>query len=309
MYNYQAYGLTIASEVPLGIRESKGGLPDISIQVEAPPPNGKLGDYGVDFHVVKVLDRMTCCLQNGNTIRIIPNPKYFDELERVVDLVFDVLLAGILQQRGMIVLHAATLQWEGHTVALLGDRGAGKSTTAAYLLNNGFILLDDDLMVTDLSSKPFRVYSGSTQIRLRPSSAEIIGDGFSDLPVAHPYESKRLLSVDQVVSDVELEPASLFILKWSENDTPPAVSQMSKSQAHLALMMNTYIAKLDVIPEQKRNSFDRCKTLLSSVSVFELTRPRTLASLPLVQEAICSALGQASTLPSQINNDSDTTSL
>lgn len=299
MYTYYAYGLSVTSELRLDLKEVESTHTDVRLFVDLPPPDGRLGEYTSDHVIVTVRDRLTCCIRGGREIRVIPNPRYRDDLEDVVGLVFDVLLAVILQQRGLVVLHAATLHYQGHVVAFLGDRGAGKSTTAAYLTANGFQLLDDDLMVTDITQSPCNVLAGSTRLRLRPSSAEVIGDRFFDLPLAHPYEDKRLLAVDGVTKDVPLHAASLFILKWS--DEVIVVKQVSRAEALLALMMNTYIGKLDVIPEQRADSFQRCRQLLEVANVYELKRPRSLNKLPLVLNEVANAIGVPESVPGRIN--------
>ncbi len=84
-------------------------------------------------------------------------------------------LAVLLHQRGLLVLHAsaAALTSDGshRAVAFMGDKGAGKSTTAAAMCARGHGLIADDLVAVDLSGAVPHVWPGFPHLKLWPEAA------------------------------------------------------------------------------------------------------------------------------------------
>ena len=64
--------------------------------------------------------------------------------------------APLLQQRGVVTLHAAAVAWQAGAVLLLGRAVVGKSSLAAALVARGHALLADDIagVVLDADSRP-----------------------------------------------------------------------------------------------------------------------------------------------------------
>ena len=52
-------------------------------------------------------------------------------------------------------LHAAAVGWEGKGVLLIGNKGAGKSTSSLLCLQEGFDYLGDDIVLFDFKEQPF----------------------------------------------------------------------------------------------------------------------------------------------------------
>lgn len=80
----------------------------------------------------------------------------------------------LLLRRGLLCLHGAALRINGRTVALLGESGAGKSTTSAALIRRGAIPLSDDLVALRPRDGSFIVEAGSTGFRLDEAAVEKI---------------------------------------------------------------------------------------------------------------------------------------
>jgi len=62
------------------------------------------------------------------------------------------VLGFLAHQRGLFPLHASCVALNGEVVALVGHSGAGKSTVAALLLEQGARLLSDDVVVIDIDA-------------------------------------------------------------------------------------------------------------------------------------------------------------
>jgi hypothetical protein len=95
--------------------------------------------------------------------------------------------AVIARWRGHESLHAGAIAVDGTAWALIGDREAGKSSTLAWLVQNGAGLVCDDMLVLDGE----RALPGPRSIDLRPDAAAQLGLGES-IPVSGARERWRL---------------------------------------------------------------------------------------------------------------------
>lgn len=83
------------------------------------------------------------------------------------------IAALVHRWRGVPAIHAGALVRSGKALALVAERGMGKTTTSARLLQDpSWSLISDDLVVVDGG----RVLPGPLSLDLRPASAEVLGD-------------------------------------------------------------------------------------------------------------------------------------
>lgn len=80
----------------------------------------------------------------------------------------------LLQQRGLIVLHAAAVRLGCRAIALLGSSGSGKSTLAAALLARGHRLMAEDILAIEPGTLRVRGETG-VHLRLRSDVIEALG--------------------------------------------------------------------------------------------------------------------------------------
>jgi hypothetical protein len=112
--------------------------------------------------------------------------------EELGDLVVRLALGFVLQQRSMLAFHGAAASRDGRAVAIFGERGAGKSTTALGLAKRGWGLLCDDIVVVEPGGITPR---GAARVRLNADSYDRLMDGRRaataplDRDGKHPVES------------------------------------------------------------------------------------------------------------------------
>jgi hypothetical protein len=89
----------------------------------------------------------------------------------------DQVLAALLRNRGLLVLHANAVQTPDGVVVIGGDSGSGKSTTLAALLRRGCRMLSDDVTALRPGDAPgvIEVVPGAAQIHLTQDAAEGLG--------------------------------------------------------------------------------------------------------------------------------------
>lgn len=81
----------------------------------------------------------------------------------------------LLHLQGRPALHAAVVERDGIALALVGEQGAGKSTTAAALARRGYRVLCDDLAALCQENGAWSVYPGPPSLRLTPDTLEALG--------------------------------------------------------------------------------------------------------------------------------------
>jgi HPr Serine kinase C-terminal domain len=80
----------------------------------------------------------------------------------------------LLAQRGEFALHASVVEIGGAGIAVCGERGAGKSTTALRLTQRGYRLVTDDVSVLRPGDRVM-VHPLAHPVRVLPESAERLG--------------------------------------------------------------------------------------------------------------------------------------
>lgn len=91
----------------------------------------------------------TVDILDGRQIVVDPDPGA--DAEGLSLCVFGMAFAYILLQRDLTPLHASAIELNGQVIALLGQGGQGKSSTAAVLRERGHRVIADDLIAVSLA--------------------------------------------------------------------------------------------------------------------------------------------------------------
>jgi Phosphoenolpyruvate carboxykinase len=157
LYHYRAYGLSIASHIPIaGFEVIPADNPDVIITEDMVPEklentiNSTHYFQSNDHEFILRYDSIgTYYIKNGNSIT-------FQRAENVVESDISAFISGIcmgaiLQQRKLLPLHASSVIFKNKCIVFAGLSGSGKTTLAAALIKAGGTLVADDISVIDFS--------------------------------------------------------------------------------------------------------------------------------------------------------------
>jgi hypothetical protein len=203
------YGLRAWSNVPLPwCTEVAEGPPDLRIYlgpsgpVGMPPPEGDaplwyaspfVDEAGNPAAMIRRSPDgiLHLTYSDGSTFHVDPDGREvracWDAPEReqsTLAYLLGPVLGWVLRLRGITCLHASALEVGGRALLLVGSEGAGKSTTAAALLQRGHAVLSDDVAPLSGRGDTFWISPGLPRLLLRAESAFALwGDGGAAPPL------------------------------------------------------------------------------------------------------------------------------
>ncbi|MER9327916.1 serine kinase [Mesorhizobium sp. M0488] len=287
---YGAYGLTIASEVSLPELEPvEPAAADILITVGAidmPKPGT---DAATIFRFEQ--DRQYLAwdavgaflISDGSRIEVEPAPGVDDTL--IAFPLLGPVMALLLHQRGLLVLHASAISVSGRGAIFMGDKGAGKSTTASAMIRAGHDLLTDDVVALDLTDpdQPM-IVPGFPQIKLAADAAAAISLGHVQVrPQVHPAIDKAQHRLHGAFSGAKVPAARIYIL---ERGGKAEITPLPTIAALPALIKFSYVTRFGraALPGYfAAMHLRQCARLADHVGVCRLEVP---AGLQRIDEAV-----------------------
>jgi len=246
MYSYRIYGLGIHSEVPLPQLKAEDTSADVIIDLGTlDPSSAEVIGEGLTFRVTHQgvylywKDVGTFFVRDGREIVVDPAPSV-DEHELCHFIVAPVL-SVLLHQRGVLVLHGATVAVDGNAITLLGDAGQGKSTLALALHKRGCGIVADDItpVTVDAEGGPI-VVSGPQWLKLCPDTIVSLGEDPKSFPLLEVAEKRaRPVSLDLPQHAFSLR--RIYIL---DEGSTHKIEPIRPQDAFVELVRNSYLARL-----------------------------------------------------------------
>jgi hypothetical protein len=244
-YRYRAYGLSIQSDFALPeLEPDPAADADADIVIRLRPVERQHSDpqQATIFHLGRDTQYLAWrsvgqfLIRGTSEIDIDPAPGVGEPLMRLPLL--GTVMALLLHVRGQLVLHASAVSVGEGGVVFLGDKQAGKSTTAAAFVRAGHRLLADDVVAIDFSNSDGpRINPGFPQLKLS-AGAEIGVNAVAMPPAVAGFDKRqhRLLEFQHTPA----RPTSFYLL---EKGTRAAVTPMSPGDALAALIRFSYVAR------------------------------------------------------------------
>ena len=183
------------------------------------------------------------------------------------------LFSVVLRQRGMLVLHGSGVSKDGRAVGFIGDSGWGKSTLAASLVERGWQLLTDDLLVVDglgPGGTPTAVPTHPS-MRLSAEAVDRVGAADQSHGQAHTLTTKVRVDHSEAFSDQRAPLRQLFVLDPRPSDRHQATS-LSARDAVDEFVRHTRGRRLLTAPSALTVHLGQCATLARHVPTAALRR-------------------------------------
>ncbi|WP_318011853.1 MULTISPECIES: serine kinase [unclassified Mesorhizobium] len=294
---YRAYGLVVSSDVALPeLTPTAPATPDLEIAVGPIdfPDGASHGATAFRFEATRQYLSWqavgTFMISDGRRIDVDPAPGIDDPL-----LAFPLLgpvMALVLHRRGLLVLHASAIAVDGKSVIFMGDKGAGKSTTAGAMIRAGHRLITDDVVALDLSDpgRPM-ILPGFPQLKLAADAAGAIRLEQAEVrPQVHPQIDKAQHRLHDGFAAEAVPVSRIYVLERGER---AVISQLAGVAALPAIIKFSYITRFGrqaLTGDLAAAHLSQCAKIAGLIGVNRLEVPAGLARLDEAVAAIESDL-------------------
>ncbi|MEB3826586.1 serine/threonine protein kinase [Phormidium sp. CCY1219] len=316
LYQYTAYGLTLEANHPLpGLISAKADAPvDIWVELngvfELPSPDVEEFSSGVNliskedgtyFHLWFRGDGQIDFEIDSEGSHIFVSWER-SVIEEITAMLLGPALACALRLRGTLCLHACVVGIGGQAIAIVGESGVGKSTTAATLASRGYAILSDDIAVVCSRAEYFFVQPGYPRIRLWPKTINALYGSEADLPRVFSFSEKRFVDLRDNSGSTALsasstprwqfqgEPLPLAAIYVLEPRQPglakPTVEPIPPAMAVMELMAQRSANHLKLDMDKQAREFAALSRVATTVPVRKITRSDSLEALPQLCDAI-----------------------
>lgn len=299
MHLHSAYGLTIASALPLPGLQSGTGRADVFVDLGSPVDQAASDErtircVGADEHHCHLTWGGVGELSIEGGSRIVVHPVSTADQDSLALFVLGAGLGVLLHQRGTLVLHGSGVAIGGLAVGFLGQKGWGKSTTAGALARLGHALLSDELLAIRFDAE------GLGWVLPVASPIKLWSDAFSTLCPEDMNPARVRPGIDKFylpavcAADREYPLDSIYILDDGESlSAQPVVGKT----AFFGVLPNLYVTRFGTPFLQRSGSasrvFQQLDLLLGKTRVIRLQREQSLDRLGDVVALIESACIEA----------------
>ncbi|MCX6556471.1 MAG: hypothetical protein NTW95_03420 [Candidatus Aminicenantes bacterium] len=206
--------------------------------------------------------------EGGNCVTLERHPEAEEEL--LCFYFFDIVLAAILRQRGLLVLHANAAVTPNGAVAISGESGAGKSTTLAALLQHNCAMLSDDITTLRLENDGHvQVLPGMPLIHLSEDAAAGLGHDIAGLP---RHRWRRLKAAIPTQTVMAMQPARLHALYLLQKNTDNDLRVQALTGAAKFAAVQTCVYG-PLLPQEHPGQFPLFSAIAEQVTVSCIKRP------------------------------------
>ena len=131
------------------IRVQKGHVPDLDLAER----RFHILSEGEIFYTVDGFFR--CLISDGTTVTV--DVINLTRIQDVPGFLLGCVFGALCHQRRELVLHAGCVEIDGRAVVMAGPSGIGKSTFTAALMQCGYRILSDDVIILRLAAEPSAV--------------------------------------------------------------------------------------------------------------------------------------------------------
>jgi hypothetical protein len=284
-YTYWAYGLKVGSQLqfpellplqndnPCDLTIAWGSIPVIDKTLHG--FHSESYDITPTQYRIAIRDVANYFVDEGK--RIIIEPVENADQDSIRLFCLSNAFAAALHQRKTIPLHCAALIDKGELVLILGDSGAGKSTTMASLIKKGLKPFSDDVCV------PFHVpetgkisfFSSYPMMKFWKETLELVGlKNVVDRKIRPDMEKYGIYFHQSFLMDA-LAPKLIILMEKSDQVSSPVLTQISGIELFTKLESNAYRGEYLSFSDLKKEHFMLFTQLANQSACYLLKRPLT----------------------------------
>jgi hypothetical protein len=282
---YRLYGCNISCVFDCGdLPPAQGGDIDVHIirgdvpqridAIQELPPYFQISPQATLITISQVARYL---ITDGSRIIIERAPLAIDEHIKIH--LFASAMGILLHQRGLIPLHASSIDTPHGCIAFMGHSGFGKSTIAGALQQRGFRVMSDDICAIDLhNDNKIIALPGMPQLKLHTDSIQQQHRNFDHTVQQHTITQKYNLSLLDHYCDQSRPLFMLCALQLSDNNSPNSIILRGIDKI-TALVYNTYRADILSGLGQTFIHFEKCSQIAKHTRMIQLFRPTQINSL------------------------------
>lgn len=219
-------------------------------------------------------------------------------LQDVTTLLVGTVFNYVLRVRGIVCLHACVINIGSKAVAIIGDKGAGKSTTAAVFARSGYPILSDDIGAISEQGGTWQVQPGYPRLRLWHSSLEALQIPHSgltrvltpmdkyylDLSSANAFPSKNESAWRFQPTPLPL--AAVYLIERNSELQSPVIEPLIGIEKLTTLVTHTTSHFAPLNQQQRKEEFNSVSRIALQVDVKRARYPDGMERLPELVDAI-----------------------
>ncbi|WP_414623436.1 serine/threonine protein kinase [Calothrix sp. CCY 0018] len=215
-------------------------------------------------------------------------------LEEVTALLVGSVMGCALRLQGIPCLHASVIAVDNRAIAIIGAKGAGKSTTAGALAQRGQPILSEEIAAFSFVEEDFIVQPGYPRLRLWTPSINYLGLSLENLKRIFSVGDKRYVELTSEKSasawrfqDKPLPLAAIYILHNRQSElATPYIESIPTELGLMHLMAHRYPKFLTVEQDYVAREFAFLSSLAARIPIKKVYRPDNFIKLPEVCDVI-----------------------
>ena len=293
MYYYWAYGLSIESGIefpelhPLesievaDVRLKYGIVPE-KIQVEKGYASDTISITSNEY-LLRVNQVAAYHVNYGNNIVIEAVEGAPEESIRLFCL--SNAFAALLHQRGLIPLHCSAFVDRGELILVMGDSGAGKSTTLAAMMQLGYSVFSDDVCVPvmEKGQKRIEMVSSYPMMKYWGDTFNKIELGKTDRKIRPEIDKYGIYFHEKFITDA-LPVKMVVVLEKDDFVEKAGFKKLAGVDLFQRLERNAYRGEYLGYTGLQKEHFKLFAGLANGTQAFLLKRPSKLESISDIQK-------------------------
>lgn len=285
---YKAFGLQILSDFPLPelpLSDQPGLIGSVSVirgdlserWQAIPKITPSVGVQGNEV-MFEAKDTAVFSIQDGNTITVSPAANADEDCVRLY--IMGSCMGILLLQKRILPLHGSALVLDNKAYALVGRSGAGKSTLASHLMDQGYLMISDDVIPVMVQNGVPLAIPGYPQQKLWQQSLDYLGMNSSSYRPLFERETKFAVPVHDRFYGEPLPLAGVFELAVTE-EGPVTVQPITGMERFHTLWGHTYQKAMVDRTGIREWHFSALASFVNRLPMYRLTRPQEGFSAPV----------------------------